>query len=388
MTAHRLALPTVALGLLASIGLPAAHAQPTPAAAPAAVGKLAYITSAGDVDLVDVNSDGTTTTPQQLGPVTSVSSPDTVKAANLVVCGDGALLAWSEVISKPDPKFGSLETSARIAVRDMSSGRTVTVRSEDYLVGFAGHQLVTVGSHLHRLVMSPSPHLVRVYDGNAYAVAAYPKGVVDVTSTSPSSSKVVERDRLRLTTFGGRHTALHTYDVGTTYRSAAANTDAVSPDGQVLLVELGNHQDFEGLGPSSNFDLYSLRAGHARTQLGHFGTNKADWRLAGATFVGAQNTPWLALHSGYTKTASGYAVRGVVVSYANGQWQRRATNSIAVAGNKAGWVVIQPGRWEPVANSSDGEYTPTPTLDAILEGPQVTATNLQGVSGSEFVWVG
>jgi hypothetical protein len=104
--------------------------------------------------------------------------------------------------------------------------------------------------------------------------------------------------------------------------------------------------------------------------------------------VGANDAPWLALHSGYTKSSGGYAVRGVVVSYSNGQWQRRATNSIAVAGNKAGWVVIQPGQWDPVKNSPDGEYTPTPKLDAILEGPQVTATNLQGVSGSELVWVG
>ncbi len=383
---RRLSLGLAATSCLLPSSAAVAHATAT---TPQLAGHLAYITSAGVLDVVDVFNDGTTSSPQQLAPITTAQSPNTVKATNLVVSGDGSRLAWSEVTSKPDPTYGSIETGATIVVRNMSTGRDVTLRSESYLLGFSGHRLVVTGAHTYRLVMTPSPHLERIHDGNAYAVATYPKGIVDVASSVGGTNSAVETDRLRLTTFGGHHTLLHTYKVGTSYRSAAANIDAVSGDGAKLLAELGNHQDFEGLGPSSSFDSFTLdTASHARARLGHYGTNAAKWRLAGAAFAGPHNTPWLALHSGYTRTSGGLKVRGVVVHYSAGTWQEESNAAIAVTGNRAGWVVIQAGEWDPVMSSPDGEYAPQPTLEALLEGPHGFRHTLAGIGGTQLLWVG
>ncbi|HWC34302.1 MAG TPA: hypothetical protein VG650_05675 [Mycobacteriales bacterium] len=348
-------------------------------------GRLVYVTADGELDEVTVSSDGSTGVVLRLGPITTVTAPSTVEAQNAVVSGDGDWLAWSEVISKPDPTYGSLQTGGRIAVRNLTTGSTFTLSTEDYPLGFAGHTLVVIGAHTRRLVMQPSPHLVRIHDGGAYAVATYARGIVDVSSAVGGKNDSIETDRLRLTTFAGHHTLLHRYKVGTDYRSAAANVDAVSSDGTKLLIERGNHQDFEGLGPSSLFDTFALTGAHARHQLGHYGSNASDWRMAGATFVGAHNTPWLALHSGYGSKASGYAVRGVVVRYANGQWVKQG-NGIAVAGNQAGYVAIQGGTWEPVKNSPAGEYQTSPGGSALLEGPGGQHP-LSNVSATQLLWV-
>jgi hypothetical protein len=179
---------------------------------------------------------------------------------------------------------------------------------------------------------------------------------------------------------------LQQYDIGKSYRNVTANTDAVSPDGEKLLIERGNHQDFDGLGPSSLFDTYSLGATHVRHQLGHYGSNAAQWRLVAATFVGPHDTPWLALHGGYIKTSSGYVVHGIVVRYSGGKWHDQSNNAIAVAGNAAGYVVVQPGKWVAAKNSPAGEYYPTPTGPAGLEGPGGSHV-LPKVEGSEMVWV-
>jgi hypothetical protein len=363
----------------------AALAPVTAQAAPVSAGQLVYITSAGVLDVVVVMSHGATSTPEQIGPVTAVAAPRSVKATDLVVSGDGKWLAWSEVITKPSKQYGEIETGAVLAVRNMMTGHTVTLRDDDAPLGFAGHQLVVTGAHTRRLVMTPTPHLVNVPEGNAYPVATYAHGVVDVKSVGMGNATIVDHEQLRLTTFSGHHTVLHTYLVGTSYRAVTANLDAVSPDGKVLLVERGNHQDFDGLGPSSLFDTYSLGAGHARRQIGHYGTNAAQWRLATATFVGPHDTPWLALHSGYTKTSKGYVVHGVVVRYAGGHWQHEQTDGIAVAGNAAGFVVVQAGKWVLAKNSPDGEYDPTPTGDAVLEGPG--GTHVLSIQGSQLLWV-
>ncbi|MGN6473139.1 MAG: hypothetical protein ACTHK4_05760 [Mycobacteriales bacterium] len=380
------ALPALA-ALLCTVPVATAQAR-TAAATPNLVGHLAYVTASGELDVADIYSDGTTGTPQRLGPVTKVASPKTAKAADIVVSSDGSRLAWSEIISKPDPTYGSVQTGARLVVRNLPTGQTITLRTENQPLGFSGHHLIVSGADTKRLVMTPSPHLVKVRDGNAFVVATYPKGLVDVViSTSGSGQHQIETDRLRLTTFGGHHTLLHTYRVGMSYREAAAGA-AVSPDGEKLLVERGNHEDFDGLGPSSLFDTFAMNGGHARHQLGHYGTNNAKWRLACATFVGPRDTPWLALHSGYLRTSSGIKVRGVVVRYLSGQWTVESRSAVAVAGNKAGWAVVQSGSWQPVMNAQAGEYQRVPSGQAFLIGPAESHLLPTGVGGSELLWVG
>jgi hypothetical protein len=374
---------------VAALGLPALLLSQPAAAAPVPVGHVVYVTANGVLKVTAVMSNGDHTDPVRLAPVTKVDPPKTVTVAGLVVSADKNRIAWSERIAKPSQKYGELVTGARIAVRNMYSGRTITLRSNDVPLGFAGSTLVTVGAYNKRLVKKPTPHLVRI-PGETYAVATWAKGIVDVASTVPvNSKKHVEIDRLRLTTFDGHHTLLHKYEVGMQYRSAAANVDAVSPNGRKLLVELGNHQDFEGLGGSSNFDTFSMHGAHTRHQLGHYGTSKAKWRLVGTTFVGAGTTPWLAVHSAPKRSKSGdyYVVRGFVVSYAHGKWTRQDDHAIAVAGTATGYLVIQDGEWQPVEGSEIGEYKPVPGGYLQVRGPQ-GGHYLKGIKAVEMVWAG
>jgi hypothetical protein len=384
MRSIRYVVPVVALTALAAlIPLVPAAAEPTVPAA----GHLAFITASGALDVVAVLADGTTTDPVQIAPVTKVGAPRTVEVSDLVVSADKNWLGWLEETFKPDKTYGQIEVSERVAVRNMDSGKTITVPGAGYPLGFSGSQLIIEGSRNARLVMKPTPHYVSLHEGNAFPVATYPGGVVDVHSAGSVNSDV-DTERLRLTTFGGQHTVLHTYVVGMDYRAVTANTDAVSSDGKQLLVERGNHQDFDGLGPSSLFDEYSMAAGHMRKQLGQYGTKAAKWRLVNAAFVGKQDTPWLALHSGYKKIAKNdYVVHGVVVRYVGGRWTLVKSGSIAVAGNSDGYAVIQPGKWQEVKNSPDGEFDAVPTAPAILEGPGGMHP-LAKVEGSQILWVG
>ena len=377
----------VMVAALAASAVPLSLAPTTAEASPVPAGHLAFITADGVLKIVAVKSNGNTTDPVRLAPVTKVATPKTVEVRGLVVSADKNWLAWSEGIFKPSKKYGELQTGARIVVRNMYSGKTITMHSNQSPLGFAGSTLVTVGAYNKRLVKKPTPHLVRI-PGDAYAVATYAHGIVDVKSTVSENDNYVERDRLRLTTFDGHHTLLHTYNVGMQYRSAAANIDAVSSDGHKLLVELGNHQDFEGLGGSSKFDTFALHGSHARHELGHYGTSKAKWRLAGATFVGPHNTPWLAIHSAPKKSNAGdyYVVRGYVVSYAHGEWTNQENQGIAVAGNREGYVVVQSGEWQPEKNSEAGEYKPVPGGYMLLRGPQ-GGHYLKGIKATEMVWV-
>ncbi|HEX3897822.1 MAG TPA: hypothetical protein VHW74_01510 [Mycobacteriales bacterium] len=382
MRSIRFVVPALALVALAGLVPLAASAEPTVPAA----GHLAFITASGALDLVAVLADGTTTDPAQIAPVTTVTAPRTVEVNDLVVSADKNWLGWQEETFKPDKTYGRVEVSERVAVRNMYSGKTITVPGAAYPLGFSGSQLIVEGARTARLVLKPTPHYVSLHEGNAYPVATYQGGVVDVDSTGSANSDV-DTERLRLTTFAGKHTVLHTYVVGLDYRAVTANIDAVSPDGKHLLVERGNHQDFDGLGPSSLFDEYAMTGSHTRRQLGHYGTNKADWRLVDSTFVGKQDTPWLALHGGYIKISKGhYAVNGVVVKYAGGKWQLVQPRAIAVAGNSDGYAVIQPGKWQEVKNSPDGEFDAVPTAPAILQGPGGTHT-LSKVEGSQILWV-
>jgi hypothetical protein len=366
---------------------------PAPAdAAPVPAGHLAFVTAAGALKVVAIKSNGNTTEPVKIGPVTKVDEPLVARVRGLVVSADKNWIAWSEGVFRPSKKYGELQTSARIAIRNMRSGKTITLRSSQSPLGFAGSTLVTTGAYNKRLVKQPTPHLVRI-PGDSYAVATWAKGIVDVVSTTPDKSKYVQIDRLRLTTFGGHHTLLHTYKVGMQYRSAAANIDAVSPDGRKLIVELGNHQDFEGLGGSSNLDTFAMHGDHARHELGHYGTSKAKWRLVDATFVGARNTPWVAIHSAPKKSNAGdyYVVRGHIVSYSHGEWTMQENQGIAVAGNSAGYVVVQNGEWQAVQNSDAGEYKPVPGGYMQLRGPQDGSLGghyMKGIKATEMVWVG
>lgn len=365
------AVAVTALTTLTPLVPGVAHAAAVPA------GQLAYVTASGQLDLVGVMSDGSTSgAPVQIGPVTKVAAPKYVEVSDVVVSADEHWMAWSETIDKPNKRYGKVEVGGRTVVRDNVDGTITTLGNSVYPLGFSGHTLVSIGGYTERLVMTPKPHYVRL-PGNAYAVATYSKGVVDVASRGDGR---VDRENLRLTTFSGHHTLLHRYVIGRDYRNVTANIDAVSPDGKKLLVERGNHQDFDGIGPSSDFDEYTLAPGYPRRQLGHYGTNAADWRLQTATFVGPNDEAWLALHD-YGKT-----VRGVVVRAVDGRLHLVASNAITVAGSPLGYAVVQPGKWVLDKQSPDEDFNPVPTADAQLwfDDKEIGPIDIQG---SELSWV-
>ena len=166
-----------ALTFLLPLGQTGAQAAPVPA------GHLAFVTAAGTLKVVAIMSNGATTDPVKLAPVTKVDEPKVARVHGLVVSADKRWLAWSEEIFKPSNKYGELQTSARIVVRNMFSGQTTVLRSNQSPLGFAGSTLVTVGAYNKRLVKKPTPHLVRI-PGDGYAIATYDKGIVDVKGES------------------------------------------------------------------------------------------------------------------------------------------------------------------------------------------------------------
>lgn len=310
--------------------------------------------------------------------MTKVAAPQTVQVSNLVVSADEQRLAWSEQISKPSAKYGVVYVGSRVVVRNNVDGTTTTVKGGYELVGFAGHTLIVESGYTKKLVLTPTPHFVRV-STNADTIATYPKGMVDDVFAGASSSTVLSRERLRLTTLAGHNTFLHTYDVGKTYREPGMG--AVSPDGERLVVERGDHEDFDGLGPTSLFDEYTLSGSFPRRTLGHYGSNAAKWRLQTAAFVGKNDQVWLALHN-YAP-----AVRGVVVRYVGGKWQLVENHAVTVAGSPLGYAAVQPGKWvlSKVHEANDHHIVPTADAQLWFDGAKVGA--IPAVQAVEMVWV-
>jgi hypothetical protein len=68
----------------------------------------------------------------------------------------------------------------------------------------------------------------------------------------------------------------------------------------------------------------------------------------------------------------------------HGSWKTIVPGAIAVAGNVAGYVVVQPGNY--VATDVEAiEFSPVPTGDAILMNGGTT--KVLGIEGSQLAWV-
>jgi hypothetical protein len=336
-------------------------------------GHIAYLTKDQKVDIASVLSDGQTFGVTQVGPVTSITSKQTLAVFDLVASGDGAWIAWVEQVTSKHP----FTVKTVLVLRQESSGTIWHLTTSEAPVGFADDQLVTENGDTTKLLdLEPSAHLVKV-KGGQFPMAAYPKGVIDTkTLLAPRGPK--QTWRLRLTTFKGVNTVLHNYVLGPTdYRIP---DDAwVSSDNDHFVVELGNHQDFGGLGPSSLADEYALTGTHKRTKLGHYGTAAADWRIGDVSFAGGSDQVWA-----MWERATAHGATSVVAVHEAGTWAPVTTHGIAVVGNAAGYVISQPGKFV-VVNKHDDGMTPVPTGNALLINGSSTMT-LQA-EGSAFVWV-
>ena len=202
-----LASVAVVAGLLAA---PAVGASPTDrrlAPQLSIAGHVAFLSKNGRVKLVTVKVTGQTSPPTRLGPVTKPPAHRIIQIQDFVASGDGNWLAWLEVIAKPNGE--PTPAKAVLVLRDLKRHHVFRLRTNSFPIGFAGDQAVVSGARTSRVVLQPSPHLVRVPNA-PYAAAAYPAGVVDVKSTS-SPPGPDSTDQLRLTAFDGTHTVVHNY---------------------------------------------------------------------------------------------------------------------------------------------------------------------------------
>jgi hypothetical protein len=364
-------------GLLSApsaIAGPRHAAQPDPAAA--TIGHLAYITQAQTVKIAAVKANGATSSVKTVGPITKPKSKQFVQVTLLVASGDGDWIAWTENLMKQH-KGGPAFIRAVLVLRHVTNGDMFHLDTDQVPVGFAGDRLVTEDGDLTRLVdLSPTPHLVKV-DDHQFPLAAYPKGVVDTTfSEAPPGPS--DTQRLRLTTFSGSHTVLHSYVLAP---DDARNPDLgwVSGDAKHLVIERGDHTDFGGIGPSSLADEFGLGSSHTRHQLGHYGTAKAAWRMNSVSFSGGSDKVWVVWERAVEAGAT-----SVVAKYENGKWHTAMSDGIAVAGNHDGYVVVQPGKWVSVGVEAP-DFDTVPTADAsLLHGG---ATHVLHAEGTTFVWV-
>jgi hypothetical protein len=337
-------------------------------------GHVAFVSKSDRVELVTVKVTGHTSRPTRLGPVTKPPAHRTIQIQDFIASGDGNWLAWLEVIAKPngEPTPGKAE----LILRDLTGHHVFLLRTNSFPIGFAGDQAVVSGAKTSRVVLQPSPHLVHV-PGAQYATAAYPVGVVDVKSMS-SPPGPDRTDQLRLTAFDGTHTVVHDYRLSPD-DTRIPDLGFVSGDGNHLAVERGDHTDFGGIGPSSLVDEFSLRANNTRTTLGHYGTAKAAWRIGDISFARPSDRVWAVWERA---TTSGGATSVVAEHHRDG-WVRIVPHGIAVAGNRDGYVVVQPGKY---VFASDGlRVSRVPTTDALLLHD--TSTRVLGIEGSQFAWV-
>jgi hypothetical protein len=369
-------VPVLALGGLLGGQSAAAGAGHPRLAQPATpvIGHLAYVTKSDAVKITAVAATGATSSTSTIGPVTKPTSKLKVQVSDLVASGDGSWVAWQETATKRGkPNF----FRSVIALREVAGTHTLRLTTDRAVVGFSGDALIaTNGVTSAWLSLTPTPHFVKIHDSQ-FPIGAAPQGVVDVaTAQAPPGPR--RTDRLRLTNFAGQHTVLHSYVLGSRdYRDPDAAWS--SGDDKHLVVERGNHQDFGGLGPSSLADEFSLGGSLGRHQLGHFGSAKAQWRLASVSFAGASDQVWV-VWSRATRTGA----TSVIARYRNGKWHSALSGGIAVAGNADGYVLAQAGKWVPAGGDADG-FTTVPTGDPVLL--HAGKTSVVAAKGSTFVWV-
>lgn len=364
---HRLVLATAAALLPAGIGLaatvPAAATPHHPAAPRAAVRHLVYLTAGERIEEVSVTPGGKVSAPTRIAPAPGTPQQD--RPVFVEASPDGHWLAWIQNRGNRRPL---------LYLRNLVTGSTTTIATNNDPVGFGGDRLLVTFNRTFRLVRTPHPHFVQVPHAGL-AIDGYAGGAIDVRYDGNGAT----RGTLRLTSWSGHQTPLHHYtDFGQPdYRPV--DQAYVSSDQRRLLVERGNHQDFDGLGPGSLVDEFSLTGHHHRTALGNY-SDVEQWRVAGAAFRGTANQPYVAWEA-----QTQHGVRALVASYAGGRWNRVAGATIAVAADRAGDLLLQPGRYlAPRSANNPTDYPAMhPSRAATLRLGSHTH-RLAGVRGIQF----
>jgi hypothetical protein len=375
-TTRRVGTPT-AVGLAAGLavlaapaGLPAVAGASHAPDRRASVGHLAFLTNGGAIDLANVRPDKKVIGKVKIGPVqtSTTAHPVTVTVGSLVASGDGKWLAWQENRTTSSSRF-----SSTLVLRNQISGVVRTAKTNREPVGFAGDTLLSFNRHVVKVVVvGHTLKFVRV--AGSFPITTYRHGVVDMHLNSTDTA-----ERLLLTSMSGHRTVLHRYtDIGPPdYRETSQAW--VSADGKKLVVERGDHQDFGGLGPSSVVDEYNLHGSHARTTLGHVGKLHAEWRLGDVGFRGANDRVWAVWHA-----LGRHGVRTVLTHVVGGHWVINDHHDIDVAANRAGYLVVQSGKYV-LQNPNDNFYARRATGDVMVVHRQ--GARFSSVRGTQFFWV-
>jgi hypothetical protein len=365
----------IALGGLVTVPAAIAASQhpARPSAASPVIGHIGYL-SGEKVKIATVHANGKTSGVATVGPVTKVKSPHHVQIFDLIASSDGAWMSWQEIVFAHN---GDEIGTARLVLRQQSTGKIHRFMTEQSPVGFSSDQLITFdGNSVRRLDLTPSPHFVKEFS-DIFPLAAYAHGVVE-TDNSSAPKGLDQTWKVELHSFAGAHAVLHSYVLGpTTY--SIPDQAWVSNDGKHVVIERGDHTDFGGLGPSSLADEFRLTGSHKRNGLGHYGTAGAKWRVASVSFAGPKDQVWAEWER---ETAHGAV--SVVAVRRDGTWAPVTNHGIAVAGNRAGYVITQPGKWVSVGTDSP-VFDTVPTSQAKLRHGSTVRT--LRAEGSVFVWI-
>jgi hypothetical protein len=382
-----LASVLVVVGL---VGASDARAYPTSGAsdtrarvvAATTVGRLAFVTNAGQVEIATVSANGTTGAPKVIGPITPSTAGDTIEIESLTSSADGRWLAWTESKVKAATTSGATQVHSELVLRDLRSGHTFSLTSQTTPLGFVHNTLVTTRYEQQgfRLKLTPKPHLVRIRVHLRYPTILATNRTGIVVLTNPRASRdSLSIDRLSRVSFGGVARTIHRY-VHSSSSLAPLELAWTSPDGTQLVVEHGDHTDFGGVGPSSRADELNPNTASSPTALGHPGTAKAAWRMEQTTFAGKRNsiyTVWMTAHSS--------APHPVVATYSHGSWHRVLNHALVVAGNRSGYVAVQPGKYvqDPAVDFPAYDIKAVGGAVLVHGGTRHTLS----IGGTELAWV-
>lgn len=368
--------------LLAAV-MPATLVVPSAAASPstgrdavaAPVGRLAYVTSSGELDLVTVDAAGSVASTQSIGPVTTPAGGTATVYGPLASPG-GGWLAWTE-----QDKVGS-HFSSWIVMRPGGDGTPVkinTSKNDAAPVGFVGQRLVVSNLDGKAWVVAtngtrPVLRLVASSRDDSTFWGTDPAGIVYQRGFGLPGKPV----RIDLLSLRGRSTPLHTFP-GSMFKGRRAPLEQgwVDPDGRKVIFEQGDHTDFGGVGPIS--EAYSISGLHASkaASLGHPGAASPIQRMEGLSY--AADTPYAIWATTESQTPAG----SVYVDDGHG-WQLYASDSLVVAGNRSGAVITQPAKYVD-AGLDFPAYNVQPTGDAVLHVDGTTPT--VPIQATAMVWL-
>jgi hypothetical protein len=247
--------------------------------------RLSYITSSGQVELLTVDADGSLTNRRIIGPV-SAAAGVTVHA--LSASSNGKWLAWLE---EPKTAVGQGAPTTTVVVRStdaVSPPLTGNVQPGVERIGFTGDRVVAIDYDQAESSPLSSPL--------NFAKLATPAITLDVLNavssgllvlTSPPGNDAQSlTQQVTLVGSDGSAVIVHGFPSQSYAEPVLTSTNAVTPAGDELLLEQGDHTDFCGVGPSSDTLLVDLPGGVMRP-LGHPGSAGQQWRLQSATFAGS-----------------------------------------------------------------------------------------------------